>query len=294
MDLSNYSSLETLGDYCFWRGYYENNNEDYYKKAIEYYEKAYQSKCYDALFGLGNIYEFGLGVEKDISTAMECYKGAANHNVPGATKKFVYLVDKESKWAENIDWLIEKSNEENDEACYELACLAYECSKDPTHRNLEPFKDKNRNDLINLYVKLLERAETLGNIEAGLNLAQCLEVDFLKKHISDSSFETYNTRLIRSAYMDNNAKAQLMLAKSYSNDKINPNGIKAPLENKVVSASFYAIAAINGNAEAQYYFGKCCELGYGVPKNEDKANKWYNKTDFVEPNKFIKFLEELF
>lgn len=289
-------SAKTLGDYYYWLGDYENNNKDYYKKAIEYYEKAYQLECYDALFGLGNIYELGLGVEKDISTAMECYKGAANHNVPGATKKFVYLVDKESKWAENIDWLVEKSNEENDEACYKLAWLAYECSKDPTHHNLEPFKDKNRNDLLNLYVKLLERAETLENIEAGFMLAaaQYFEYDLVKKHISDSSFETYNMRLKRSAIIDNNAKAQLMLAKSYSKDRITRNGIKAPKEDKVMSAFWYAVAAINGDAEAQYYFGKCCELGYGVPKNKDKANKWYNKTDFVEPNKFIKFFKDLF
>ena len=110
---------------------------------------------------------------------MECYKGAANHNVPGATTKFVYLFDKESKWAENIDWLVEKSNEENDEACYQLALLvALEYSIDTTHRNLEPFKDKNSNDLLNLYIKLLERAETLGNIREGFILAQYFEDDF--------------------------------------------------------------------------------------------------------------------
>ena len=112
---------------------------------------------------------------------MECYKGAANRNVPGATTKFVYLVDKESKWTENIDWLVEKSKEENDEACYQLALLvALEYSIDTTHRNLEPFKDKNSNDLLNLCIKLLERAETLGNISAGFILAQYFEDDFFK------------------------------------------------------------------------------------------------------------------
>ena len=59
-------------------------------------------------------------------------------------------------------------------------------------------------------------------------------------------------RLKRSAIMDNNAKAQLLLAKSYSKDRITPNGIKAPKEDKVMSAFWYAIAAINGDADLAF------------------------------------------
>lgn len=41
------------------------------------------------------------------------------------------------------------------------------------------------------------------------------------------------------------------------------------------AAEYYGKAARQGNADAQYRYGKCLETGMGVPKNEEEAIIWY-------------------
>ncbi|KAL7718594.1 Protein kinase domain-containing protein [Entamoeba marina] len=53
-------------------------------KAIECFEKAAKQNVPEALFNLGNIYLKGNGVEKDINKAIEFFEKAAKQNVPEA------------------------------------------------------------------------------------------------------------------------------------------------------------------------------------------------------------------
>lgn len=44
-----------------------------YKKVLEYYKKAYYSGCQNAAIEIGKLYEKGLGVDKDIESAIKWY-----------------------------------------------------------------------------------------------------------------------------------------------------------------------------------------------------------------------------
>ena len=50
-------------------------------------------------------------------------------------------------------------------------------------------------------------------------------------------------------------------------------------ENSISKEKFEQLLqkAESGVAEAQFYLGACCELGYGVSKNKAEAAKWYRK-----------------
>ena len=247
-----------------------SGNEEMYTKAYECYHRAAELGDVDALCCLGYAYELGRGVEKDLSKAISLYQWAADLGQPIAINHFIRLVNSQSAWKENIDWLIEKANEEDGSACSQLAIMALISKNDASVRSLLPFKDVSDDERLDMAIKLFERAEDAGSDDAKLSLAVAFEHDLLRTKLTDSSANTYSRRLFELS-LRNNVNAQLMYARACERGG-------ALVKNLKTAAFYYALAAINGNAEAQCEFGKCCFTGQGVPKNLGNAMKWLRKS----------------
>lgn len=84
-----YPFLQTLLGHFY---YYAGEGElPQFKKALKYYEMAAESDNQVALFQLGNMYEYGYGVEEDKVRAANYYKLSAKKNYPLALNKIAYL-----------------------------------------------------------------------------------------------------------------------------------------------------------------------------------------------------------
>ena len=246
-------------------------NEDMYTKAYECYRRAAELGDVDALCCMGFAYELGRGVEKDLPKAISLYQWAADLGQPIAINHFIRLVSSQSAWKENIDWLIERANEEDGSACSQLAYMVHASKNDASVRSLLPFKDVNDDErLDDIAIKLLERAEDAGSDYAKLMLAMAFEYDWLRPKLTDSSANTYARRLFELSFR-NNVQAQLMCGKACERGG-------ALVKDLDAAAFYYALAAVNGNAQAQCEFGNCCLSGQGVPQNLGSAMKWLRKS----------------
>lgn len=254
----NPGALKILGNYYSFLGGDSNS-----KIAFEYTLKAAQLGDSSAINNLALAYEEGNNVEKNLSKALSLYHLAADMGQPVAVNNFIRLVNKLSIWDENIDWLVEKSNDGIPQASDQLARLAWTARTNDVIHALPPFRDTCESGLVSMAIRLFERAEGLGCDKSKWELVKFFEDKELRQHLTDSSAETFIHRLYELAFR-NVIPAQLILARA--------------LEQNTQNASFYyALAAINGNAEAQYEFGRCCYAGCGIPKNYGKAVNWWHK-----------------
>ena len=131
-----------------------------YDLCFEYASKAYENKNYNALFFLGNCYEYGQGTEMDLKKAYECYKEGEPKSYPctlalGRCYRDGIYIEKDLKEASR---LLEECVNANMTQAY--------------HEFFKLHKDNNNIDeAINIY----KRGITKQNLECSLSLAEYYE-----------------------------------------------------------------------------------------------------------------------
>ncbi|RIA94269.1 hypothetical protein C1645_818259 [Glomus cerebriforme] len=241
----------TLGNF------YENgeNIEKNLEKAIYWYNKAAENGNDVAQYNLGKHYRLGKGVEKDEVKAFEYYKKSADQGYLCAQFQLGQCYDK------GIGIEVNKTK------AFEL----YKTAAEKGHINAQIMLgnlyengdniEKNLEKAIYWYNKASEN----GNDEAQYNLGRCYVLGIGVEKNEAESFE-YFKKSADQGYLN----AQFILGNHYY------NGIGTEV-NKAKSFEYYEIAAEKGQNIAQNNLGILYEKGEGTEKNLKKAVYWFQK-----------------
>ena len=270
--------ITTCGTVC-------RNNKDY-DKALEYYRKAADMGHVAALTGLGQLYQEGNGVEKNLGKALEYYRSAADK---GSAVSMFYLgfmyfsgdgVEKNIE--ESKKWLL-KAGE---------AGLSYGFS------NLGGLY--NMSEDYSIAMEYFRKAADMGNGEAmcqigllydsGKGVAKNIDTAnqwYLKAgEAGDSNGYLNLANNYKSAKKYDKAVSYFHKAVEMGNEdaiKEEANFIKTiaddyySAEDYAKALEYYCKAADLGNASAMNQLGMMYYYGLGVTKDLVKAQQWYSQ-----------------
>lgn len=232
----------------------------------------------EAQFDLGQIHQFGVGMDEDVPGAIRYYEEAAAQQDLRAEYNLglLYLEGHgvTADYPKAIDLLRDAAFKGNDEAQFALASI-YEQG----YRNSEGAEviKPDHEQAVAMYY--LSSASGYG--PAQYRLAEML----VHEKQTDLSTQTRQKRnhlikqLYEEAFSAGIGKAALPLAFFYAMDKD---------KNKQVQALTLAKnEAQSGNAEAALLLGILSDRGIGLPKNQEEAMSWYQKAPKNPVSNFI-------
>lgn len=227
--------------------------EKCYKEALAWFKLAAEHGFSQSARNLALMYARGLGIEKNMSLAIEIINKIKECDAPiyylslGEIEK---MAGRHETAFENFRIAAELGNARA-RYFYGTYLLKGECC------------GKN----IMLGVKSIRSAAKDGIAQACLLLARCHEKGFMEGGVEQSN--TLAVKNYKSAARNCSVKAQKRLAEIYR------NGILGVSVNQKESFKWYLIAAENGNYDAAFYVALSYANGNGIDKNYAEAVKWY-------------------
>lgn len=293
-------------------------NEEIYDKAIYWYKKLNNA---EALFNIGNLYVGGLGVEKNISEAIKCYKQALVNGMIKAREKLAELGDAEEQYnlslcykdGINIEkdekkylyWLEKAAKSGVEKAQYDMAmnnelsdekkfywCNKAAVTKEPEiHNKLGMYYEHGIGTSIDLgkAFECYKYAAEKGLAEAQYRLAKFFQAGTKSQQDNTSAFYWY-----KKADIQNMPEAQYEMYLCYK------NGI-GTIKNPTLAKKYLRKAAYNKLPEAQYELSliidnkkqafelckKAAEQKYA--KAENRLGELYDKGEGVTKDEYAAF-----
>ncbi|RIA80754.1 kinase-like domain-containing protein [Glomus cerebriforme] len=259
----------------------------------------------DAQYDLGLRYENGIGIEKDVFKAFQCFKKAADNGSDEAQYKLgeflEYGIGTEKNTTRAFYWYERAASKENKDAqyilgyCYENG-IGIEKNKTKASRWFHKAAENNiKNAQYNLGLYYIngscivkdkakafywyKKAAGNGDEEALFNLGEFFEYGIGTEKNTNRAFWSYQKAALKG---NKDAQYSLELAEQgYSNaqNKLGScyeNGIGIE-KDKAKAFNWYRKAGENGNIDVQYKLGLYYENGIGIEKNIAKAFYWYQK-----------------
>lgn len=235
------------------RAYYQENK---YEDAFEWLNKAAEEGNLNAMYDLGNMYFYGIGVEKDYEKSFKWYKQAAEDKHIDAEFKLGLMYMSGYGIEENFYkacWWITKAAKHGESEAQFLLAKLYNDGEIP---------GGDKKDAI----KWCRKAAEQGNEEA-----QAL-LDIIC--LSDDSDSTQNVEdefgLLKCSAEQGDVDAEFSLGLMYYYGQ----GFE---ENNDEAFKWLKMAAEQGKREAQYLLAIMYSNGYGTEKDNDEALKWFKK-----------------
>ena len=276
----NYSVAElSLGMYCLRNG----ENDD----AVRYFNKAKQRGVADALFALGQCYEFGLGVKRNLDQADELYREAEKngsvlaigiiglqHLEKGDFSNAIRIIEKGAGMGEPFSSLLlgecylnGLGVKKDPVRAFEI-CRTVALSGDPMGlyalgccHEYGLGTETNYIEAVKVFLKASEFLFPPALYELGGCYSEGLGLE---------SNEVKAVELYKKAADRNYAPAQCELGWCY----IHGFGV---ISNAAKAVEWYRKAADMDFPPAQYELGKCYAEGIGVATNIQKAIEYYQK-----------------
>lgn len=253
--------------------------EQDYAQAVLWLEKAVEKKEPKVYYLLGNCYENGYGVERDVRRACEFYSLAGNDaqarkamlrlaesgNAFAQLKLGISLFHSDAQGEEEEQenrqaavWLQKAAEQGDAEAQYRLGRLHYETGREP--------------DSLQTAVQWFEKSAEQNYLDGLRNLAFCYAFGDGVKSSKSKSQELYRRAfpICLELAEQGNSSAIALMAKSYWLGQ----GIKRDF---TLAAHWYEKSAEFGDLEAMCRLGEFYERGQGVPKDAAAAAEWYRK-----------------
>lgn len=278
-------AIELGSDSCSYElgiCYLKNNDV----KALKQLKKAAEQGNKEAMYQLGEMYQYAKLVNADESSAIAWYQQAAGLGHSAAKKEASKLL-KIKERRENIA----KWNLEGDAMCvvglYEQAIALYnksiaegdEYAVDAHKRASEKLAEQQKNDQIKQFnqqgdiyynirdytkaVASYQKASNLGDAYATRQLGRCYQ--FMGSTHYVAAFKCY-----QHASILGDVEATFCMAECYA------SGLGVEV-NENIAYSYYLKAANANHLEAQLAVAKCSEKGIGVNSDMTEAIKWYHK-----------------
>lgn len=249
--------LDALCDLA-WEHVYGFSSEPDYQKARELFRMAVQRDHAPSMYGLGRMYEQGLGGAPDDERAARCYRNAASHGDVQAQMRLASMyaegrgVPQDQEKA--VYWYRQAADDGYRYAQFVLGqryAYGRGVPEDPAQAAC-----------------WLGRAAEQGDANAQCSLAAMfLEGDGVPLDPAEAA------RLFRQAATQGNVSAQLYLGMMYAEG----NGVERSPEK---AARWYALAAEKGDLTAQNHLGYCYYYGTGVEQDYAKAVGCYERSAF--------------
>jgi TPR repeat protein len=206
----------------------------------------------EAQRALGFKYERGLGVESDLSLALEWYEKAASQGNPTAKLRMNMLLAENREPVEQLTSLeiSQRSAAEGDPEAQFLLALRYEQARGiPTDLG----------EALHWY----EEAASQGHAAAQLRITSILAD---QGRMEEADFFAWAKREASGG----ESEAQYAVAQRYEAG----NGVEKDLDQALI---WYHSAADGGSAKAQRALGEMYDEGRGVEQDSDEALRWYEK-----------------
>lgn len=277
-DRGNPVAKNVLADY-----YFNNSN---FSDAFGWYLKAAKLGYGRALFNVAFSYENGKGIVKDYKEAALWYKKAAEKGLSEAQEAIGYMYEHglglSVDYNRAIKWYRKAAKQDNINALFSLSRL-YEMGRGVAQDYLEAARWFSRAEEVRISNSDFHESET-GSFDNNAKMQYCIgEVYYYGDGVSKdfSKALKWYKKSADLGFPD----AQFSLGIMYENGE----GVS---ENIKEAAKFYYLSAKQGNQNAReaivnlaeledpnalYYLGDIYYNGYGVPKNFEKAFKWYEK-----------------
>jgi TPR repeat protein len=218
--------------------------------------KAAEKGFADAQYLVGQYYEVGKSVPKNITIALQWYQKAAENNEPRAQNHLACLflsgksVSKDL--SKGLNWLKKSAEQGFTDAQFNIGACYWHGEGIPK-------------DLNTAFQWFLQSAER-GHVPSQLMVAEIYSIDEVVPLDLTCSFEWY-----RKAAEDCNPYAQNAVGVLSLTDI-------ADRENVAGAIKRFKNAVLNDQVCAQYNLGWCFLFGYGVPQNLKLAVRWLKKS----------------
>ena len=275
-----------------------------YKKAVEWYEKAIEYGNTDAEFSLGRCYYQGEGVEQNIPKAIELYRIAAEKdNVEAQSYLGIHLIEEDgveaAKWLLNaaeqddmvaqgflgimycngigveqdevqaLNWLREAAAQDDNYSKYEIGA-AYEDGIG-VDADIKQALKWYKAAALQGYEKAIEKLDSMQGEYASIIDSIPSAEDIVKM---GDSYLTGENGMPKD---ENKALACFMEAAEQGDEiaqyKLFLHHLKE--KNKLEAAKLCHRLAKRAFSVGQYWFGRCCDEGYGVEQNVLESVKWF-------------------
>lgn len=222
--------------------------------ACVWYETAAEKGSIEATFLLGEHYETGEGVTKDMKRAVELYETAAKAEYKPAQSKLGYLYKSDNDIA-NPQRSLYWNNKAADNGDMRALCnlgLAYEFGNGV---------EKNEKKAFELY----KQSARLGYDRGMYNLAFCY-----MRGLGTTEDHWQAAQYFEKAAQKGHVEAMYNIGVMY----LNGDGVNKDMKR---AAEWFYRAAQNNNIESVFYLGYCYLNGYGVKKYPAMAVNYFRK-----------------
>ena len=244
-------------------------------EAFKWYKKSAGNGCVQAQCELGSCYENGKGTEKNLADAFKWYlKAAENGDAHGqccVAKMFEDGQGVTKDEAKAFYWYKKAAENGNGWGQHEVGCC-YECGKGT---------EKNLSEAFKWYLKSAEDelelaiSEVIHSYELGRKIGHMYEFGLgTEKNLSEALYWYKKAADIG----DEDAKKCLERMEKKREEELVSNAIAAFKANKWNEAFELARKTGLKDAVLQSWMGYCYECGNGVEKNLKEAFKWYEKS----------------
>ena len=223
-----------------------------YSKAFEWYKKSSNVFIFDPC-GFGDLYHYGLGVEKNYEKAIELYKIAERRELP------------EAKYNLGVMYYNGEGVNKDRNKAIELWTQAAEKGNEKAKKVIEKIETSLFDDKFEEIIKIYEKEAEMENDEAMYMLGFLFEERNKYEQDLEKAFEWYEKSATKG-----NAKAQFKLGSYYAlGTTVDENLYKA--------FGWFEKAASQGHIRAQYFLAGMYRQGLGVKRDLNKATEWYKK-----------------
>lgn len=269
---------------------YDSDEERDSEAACMWYEEAADKGSNEACFLLGEHYESGEGVERNMKQAVEYFEKAAKNGYAAAQSKLGYIYKTNEEFLNperSLYWNSKAASGGDMQALCNLG-LSYEFGvgvDKNANKAFELYKqsallgyDRGMYNLAYCYMrgsgtaedhvaaaKYFEKAALKGHVNAMYNVAiMYLNGDGVNKDCKKATEWFYR------AAQNNNIESIFYLGYCYM------NGLGVS-KNPVMAVRYFAKAADGGDAEAMFNLAYCYYNGSGVEQDKDKAKQLWRK-----------------
>ena len=265
--------------------YYDSDKDGVrdYIKAVQYFRLAAERGDRDAMFMLGQCYEYGLGVEKNEEKAEQWYaKGAENAKGWSEDRLDRYYINDSGRGIDPDDSVDAVTRYRCDAergdawAQYKLGrCYHYGYGEVGVN-------DTEGEKWYRVAADSWRRRAEQGDAKAQYMLGWCHSHGF---GVAQDDVEC--VKWYRLAAEHGHLDAQLELAKIYQSDF-------GTGKNLTEAVTWFLLAAEQGDAEAQNTMGVCFARGEGVAQDDIKAAKWFMRAATQENREGMNHLAEFY
>lgn len=255
------------------------------KKAIEYFQRAYDSGSAVGAYYLGLLYELSETVEHDLDKAFKYYQAAAERgDSDGMIKLGIFYHEgtvTEKDINKGIEWL-EKAKAAGNPRANQFLNIVYKNGEGDSQAASEHLLKLAENGDVQAQYQIYEAYDNGYGVEKNEDLAQiwCRKAAD-NGHIIAAALVGFHEMIFGSTvvaveYWEKAAQGGHLKAATDLAD-IYLNGAEGVPMNKARAIELLSEAANSGFAEAQNSLGVCYITGNGVPENAAEAVKWFEK-----------------